>query len=244
LGLCLVAVVALVVSRLGPGLRAGVLPTGAVAVGMLSLLLAPTVWASYSVLGDERASPMAAALPVAGPQPDEGDLGEFPGGGPGGPPGAMEADPALVDYLRENRGDATYLLAAANALVASPIILDVDEPVLDLGGFMGFDPVMKQDKLAALVDSGAVRFFLVLDEERLAEAFSEMMAGTSSGDSADGTNTAPTPPPLANESTDWVEENCQEVPRELWQSSDLEDSGGMKEMFGEVQALYDCGGSG
>jgi 4-amino-4-deoxy-L-arabinose transferase-like glycosyltransferase len=241
-GLCLVAAVALVVSRLRPVLGAGVVPAGAAVVGILSLLIAPTVWASYSVFGGESASPMAAALPVAGPQPDEGEFAGMPGGGPGGPPVTMEADPTLVGYLQENRGDATYLLAAANALVASPIILDVDEPVISLGGFMGFDPVLNTDELAGLVDSGAVRFFLVLDEERLFEAFSEMMTGTSPDDSTGDTDTAPSSPPFTNESTDWVEENCREVPRELWQSSDLEGSGGMRGIFGEVQALYDCGG--
>ncbi len=242
LGLCLVAAVVLAVSRLRPGLRAGVLPAIAAAVGILSLLIAPTVWASYNVFGGERASPMAAALPVAGPQPDEGEFGGMPGGGPGGPPGTMEADPALVGYLQENRGDATYLLAAANALVASPIILDVEEPVISLGGFMGFDPVLNTDELTGLVDTGAARFFLVLDEERLIAAFSEMMTGASPDDSTGDTSTAPSPPPFANESTDWVEENCQEIPRELWQSSDPEGSGGMRGIFGEVQALYDCGG--
>ena len=240
-GLCLVAAAALVVSRLRPGLRVAIVPAVAATVGMLSLLIAPTVWASYNVFGGEKASPMAAALPVAGPQPDEGDFGGMPGGGPGGPPGTMEADPALVGYLRENRGEATYLLAAANALVASPVILDVEEPVISLGGFMGFDPVLSSDEVSGLVDEGAVRFFLVLDEERLMAAFSEMMAGTSTDDST-GAADPPAPPPFANESTDWVEDNCQEVPRELWQSSDPEGSEGMRGIFREVQALYDCGG--
>jgi len=242
LGLCLVAAVVLVVSRLRPGLRAGVVPAGAAAVGVLSLLIAPTVWASYNVFGGEEASPMAAALPVAGPQPDEGKFAGMPGGGPGGPPGTMEADPALVGYLQENRGDATYLLAAANALVASPIILDVEEPVISLGGFMGFDPVLNTDELARLVDTGTVRFFLVLDEERLFAAFSEMMTGASPDDSTGDSNSTPSPPPFANKSADWVEANCQQVPQELWQSTDPEGSGGMQGMFGEVQALYDCGG--
>jgi len=241
-GLCLVAAVALVVSRLRRGLWAGVVPTLAAAVGILSLLIAPTVWASYNVFGGEKASPMAAALPVAGPQPDEGEFAGMPGGGPPGPPGAIEADPALVGYLRENRGDATYLLAAANALVASPIILEVEEPVISLGGFMGFDPVFNADELAELVDTGAVRYFLVLDEERLFAAFSEMATGTPPDDTTDAAD-PPAPPPFANGSTDWVEGNCQQVPRELWQSSDPEGSEGMRGIIGEVQALYDCGGS-
>ena len=183
---------------------------------------------------------MAAVLPAAGPQPDEGASRGMPGGGPGGPPGAMEADPALVGYLLENGSDARYLLAAANALVASPIILAVEEPVISLGGFMGFDPVFDEDELAGLVDTGAARFFLVLDEERLFEAFSEMATGSSPGDSA-AADPPPSPPPFANESTDWIENNCQQVPRELWQSSDPEGSGGKSGPFGEAQALYDCG---
>ena len=155
----------------------------------------------------------------------------------------MKADTALVAYLRDNQSDATYLLADANALVASPIILDVEEPVISLGGFMGFDPVLSSDEVAGLVDKGAVRFFLVLDEERLIAAFSEMMTGTSPDDSTGAADPPPAPPPFANESTDWVEDNCEAVPRELWQSSAPENSEGMQGIFGEVQALYDCGGS-
>ena len=48
-GLCLVAAVVLVVLRLRPRLKASTYAAGAVTVSVLALLIAPTVWAAYTV---------------------------------------------------------------------------------------------------------------------------------------------------------------------------------------------------
>jgi 4-amino-4-deoxy-L-arabinose transferase-like glycosyltransferase len=119
-----------------------------------------------------------------------------------------------MDYLLANRGDAKYLVATTNARSASPIILGTDEPdpVITLGGFAGRDPVFSTDQLANLVNEGAVRFFLI--------------SRGGWGGSAQ------------NESTSWVQDNCEQVPKEQWQSSSTSEQGGDSE---RAPTLYDCG---
>jgi 4-amino-4-deoxy-L-arabinose transferase-like glycosyltransferase len=214
-GLCLLAAGVLVVARLGkkgiPARTSSNLLAAVVAVGMLSLLIAPTAWAAYSV------GQGVGGLPAAGPQPAQGQGGP---GGPGGPPGGgpprggpgREADPALVEYLQANKGDAEYLVATTDAHGASSIILNTDERVIDLKGFEGHDPVFSAGELAGLVDEGAVRLFLISE-------------GGPGGDSQ-------------NESVGWVQDNCAQVPQEDWQSPEAEGQGGPQ---GRAQALYDCG---
>jgi hypothetical protein len=115
----------------------------------------------------------------------------------------------LLEHLQANKGDAEYLVATSSAMSASPIILNTDEKVINLNGFEGHDPVFTADELAGLVDEGAVRFFL-----------------TGGGPSGSGM-----------ESTGWIEDNCEQVPEEEWQSPDAEGQGGPR---GGERALYDC----
>ncbi len=114
-----------------------------------------------------------------------------------------------MEYLLANRGGAEYLVAANEGMSAAPIILKTDEPVISLGGFGGGDPVFSTDKLADLVGEGDVRFFLMRESER------------------------------ENESTSWVQDNCEGVPQELWRSSTTsERTEGSEEV---ALLLYDCG---
>jgi hypothetical protein len=125
---------------------------------------------------------------------------------------------------------------------ASPIILNTAEPdpVITLGGFMGRDPVLSNAQLANLVRRGDVRFFLIPDSARMEE---EMMSEYSPSQSPGQQATLEGPPGglgrfLHNESMTWVQDNCEQVPQEDWQSSDSEDAGGP---MGRTQILYDCG---
>jgi hypothetical protein len=148
------------------------------------------------------------------------------------------ADPALIDYLQANRGDAEYLVAATDARSTAPIILSTDEPVISLGGYYGLDPVFTTEQLTDLVNEGAVRFFLLPDRELIMhvmpgdDASSQQSGGQSAspGISRGGPDRFP-----QNESASWVQDNCVRVPRKLWQSSSASDP------WMKVQALYDCG---
>ena len=90
-------------------------------------------------------------LPVAGPSGQ-------PAGGLGG---SSNADTALIRYLQAHRGSAKYLIAMVSSNAADSIILETNQPVMALGGFSGSDPILTTTQLAALVKSGAVRFFLL-----------------------------------------------------------------------------------
>ncbi len=214
-GLCLLTAGVLAISRIRKGQEARTsskMLVGAATVAILALLMAPSAWASYGVFGGEvGGGPIAA-----GPRPAESGGGP---GGPGGPPRGgprrEEANPALLEYLQANKGDAEYLVASSSGMVTSPIILSTDEKVINLNGFEGHDPVFSADELAGLVDKGAVRFFLV---------------GGGPGSSE-------------MESTGWIEDNCQQVPQEEWQSPDAAEQGGGGPP-GRAPTLYDCGTTG
>jgi len=236
-GLCLVGVVGLVFMRLKPTLAVSAyLSAGVVAVGILTPLIAPAVWATYTAWQD------SGRRVTAGPQTVQGSSWGGPGGGP--PGGSSDnhdtADPALMDYLQANRSDAKYLVASTSAMSGAPIILSTDEPdpVIALGGFMGRDPVLSTDQLTNLVDKGDVRFFLVQDKERM----EEMMAERESGQQGGSTGGWGGPP--QNEATSWVQDNCQQVPPELWQSSSSLDQGEGEPGMMRAQALYECSPGG
>jgi 4-amino-4-deoxy-L-arabinose transferase-like glycosyltransferase len=80
--------------------------------------------------------------------------------GPRGGPDAAVSD-ALISYLQQNQGAATYLVATQNSHTAASIILGTNEPVMSLGGFTGSDPILTVDEFAALVDAGELRYVLL-----------------------------------------------------------------------------------
>ena len=143
----------------------------------------------------------------------------------------------LVDYLLANKGNAEYLVAGPNAMSMAPIILSTDERVITLGGFMGRDPAVTPDKLTSLVNEGAVRFFLMPDRERM----EEIRAERESYDASPQYGPPPGPPPggMENEAATWVQDNCEKVPQEEWQSPEAREQGGGGPP-GRIQALYDC----
>src|SRR5215204_4994152 len=157
--LCLAAAASLVLARQTPWLRVSGYPLGAISVGLLSLFLAPSVWAASTMwYGAETRSP------TAGPQAKPTETSStFPGNG--------NKVARLVGYLQANQGDATYLVAAIRSDLASPIILNTDEPVIAFGGFEGRDPVFSIKRLGGLVNQGSVRFFVIVkrDIERAAK---------------------------------------------------------------------------
>ena len=71
---------------------------------------------------------------------------------------ALTDDPKLQAFLQHHRGDARFLLAAPNALLAAPVIIGTGQPVMAFGGFFGNDPVMSVDAFAKTVERGEVRF--------------------------------------------------------------------------------------
>ncbi|HVC35484.1 MAG TPA: glycosyltransferase family 39 protein [Chloroflexota bacterium] len=149
-GLGVVGLVGLGMTRLSARLSlsrwAKQIGAGAVSVAVLSLMVAPTVWAAIPVVQGQ-----ASQLPEAGPS----QLRDF-----GGPRGG-NVDASLISYLEANRGNATFLVAVPSSMSADSLILSTNQPVMALGGFMGSDPILTTNGLASLVKQGTVRFFLI-----------------------------------------------------------------------------------
>lgn len=145
LGLTLVTVLALVILKFIP--TSGRLRLLVTTLGVLALLIAPTVW-SFTPLASAD-----TALPFAGPEL----LTRAPR------PPAPRHD-RIVDFLLANRRSERFLVATSNATTAAPIILATGEPVMALGGFSGGDRILTVNQLATHATSGTVRFFLIPED--------------------------------------------------------------------------------
>jgi len=83
-------------------------------------------------------------------------------------PGMNTQKPALLKYLEQNTKNTEYLLAVPSASMGDSYVLASGRPVLFMGGFIGSDPVVNAIQLAALVQSGKLRY--VLDSGTLARS--------------------------------------------------------------------------
>jgi hypothetical protein len=96
-----------------------------------------------------------------------GPPGAPPAGNPGNQAGpgvtGEGASAALLGFLRANRGGASFLVAVASAMEASPIIVETGEPVMAMGGYFGVDPILTPEALAEMVVAGHIRFVIVGD---------------------------------------------------------------------------------
>lgn len=148
-GLCLASAAILFVAKIVRRLRTRSWVGLAATLGLLALLIAPTVWALIPVWyrGD-------AGLPFAGPDAIQHTRRD-----------ELPHAQALVDFWVTNWHDEEFLVATVNARTAAPIIMATGEPVMALGGFTGSDPILTVDKLAEMVESGTVRFFLLSPQQ-------------------------------------------------------------------------------
>jgi 4-amino-4-deoxy-L-arabinose transferase-like glycosyltransferase len=128
-----------------------------VALGFLlaAMLVAPTVWSALTTFN----SSANAALPYAGPAQSDRMLGQGAGGGNGLNDRAGQNE-SLLEYLLANTEPGTYLLATDRASDAAPYILATGRPVLTFGGFLGEYQEVSAEQVAALVESGQLRFVL------------------------------------------------------------------------------------
>jgi 4-amino-4-deoxy-L-arabinose transferase-like glycosyltransferase len=223
--LCILGVIVLIIFRLifHTGFNRGqvrfLLP--ALSIAILSLMIAPTVWAGIPVLQNVQ-----TPLPVAGPS----QRGDF-----GGNRGAS-VNTKLVSYLEANQGKATFLVATRSSNTADEIILTTNKPVMALGGFGGSDPILTTSQLASLVKNGTVRFFLLNSTgsglqnppqgvDRILEQFTGRLGGGFGGGQQSSL-------------TSWVTQHCTIVPASQWQSS-AATTNNTPGSFGASQ-LYDC----
>jgi 4-amino-4-deoxy-L-arabinose transferase-like glycosyltransferase len=186
-----IAVAALVIARIAPRFHLKALGrrvlVPVLTAGVLVLLVAPTVWAAIPILTSKEADTL-----VAGPTQTTSFGGAF-GGGLGA---NASSDAKLIRYLEVHQGTAKYLVAVSSSNEADALILATNKPVMTLGGFSGGDPILTTSKLATLVKSGQVKYFLI---------------SSFGGQSALVT---------------WIKQHCKVVPSKEWQSSATSNSSG------------------
>ena len=142
LGLCAIVELVLVLARWPFPQHLRRVAVAVVTLGLLSLLLAPTVWSAIPLSRPGR------AFPMAGPPPPQAVV----------PPNL--ADPVLISYLLVHQGKAQYLLGTMNTEAAAPFILDTGHAVMALGGYNGSPSFLTPNQLVQQIDSGTIRFFL------------------------------------------------------------------------------------
>jgi len=129
-------------------------------IGGAALLVLPTIWALSAVFAPGNLTlPSASLARWLGLQDGRGPLLSRNYG-------ALTDDPKLHAFLQAHRGEAPFLLAAPNALLAAPVIIHTGQPVMAFGGFFGNDPVMSVDAFAKRVETGEVRFVVMATNRR------------------------------------------------------------------------------
>jgi len=82
-----------------------------------------------------------------------------PGGGtPTGWARSTTVSNRLVKYLEDHRGSATYLVAVVGSETAAEVIDRSGQPVIAMGGFLGWDPTPTLSAFEHLATSGKVRY--------------------------------------------------------------------------------------
>jgi 4-amino-4-deoxy-L-arabinose transferase-like glycosyltransferase len=202
--------------------------TPALSIGILALLIAPTVWAAIPIA-------QKTSRAQAGPSQTGGFGGNFFEND------NSTANLALIRYLEANQNNAKFLAATVSSMAASGIILATNKPVMAMGGFSGGDQILTTDQLAALVANGTVRFFLLGAPRNRQQLPPQLLAQI--------------PPQSRNQAqstfrsfgngqqsalTTWVTQHCTTVPTKLWQSTSSSSRAGTGFGLGGTNQLYDC----
>lgn len=95
------------------------------------------------------------------PPTDAGIAGGRANGGPDASGQSLQVNAQLLAYLEAHRGSANYLFATLSSQTAAPYIIVSGQPVMALGGFSGSDSILSLSQLQAMVQSGAIRYFLL-----------------------------------------------------------------------------------
>jgi 4-amino-4-deoxy-L-arabinose transferase-like glycosyltransferase len=164
--------------------------TGALATGLLAVLVLPAAWSLSSVL-----VPGPGVLPSA-------DLARLLAAyADARPRRALDQSSVsqLIAFLNANRLGERYLLATSTVMLAAPLIIRTGEPVMARGGFHGLDPILTPEKLARLVEAHELRFVMLGDLSLVSRRMGAEVAGQ----------------PIA----DWVRANGKPVDSNLWRTS-------------------------
>lgn len=189
-------------SRLSQRTVSSLAQTG-VLLGLLAMLLAPTIWSlvSLTYMTD-------GPSPVAGPhQPTlAASLTQMAETKPIGAVPLTSTQQKLLHFLLAHRGHSVFLAGTLYSTAADTLILASGLPVMTLGGFAGNDPILTLSKLETFIKSGKVRFFLL--------PFSLRTVKTATSEKVEFQ-----PPSSTNRANmNWMAMHCPVVPYQAWEA--------------------------
>lgn len=118
---------------------------------MAVLLILPGIWSFTPIIYGNNAQ-----IPIAGPElKGQGDLFD------------RRLDFSnLITFLKENRGDATYIASVPSAMdMGAELILQSGEPVMVLGGFNGGDKPSTLDEYKNMISTGKVKYAIITNNK-------------------------------------------------------------------------------
>ena len=176
-----------------------------VGIGFTLLLLSPTVWSCTPLL-----SPGNGTIPVAGPE--QSQMKGIPGGQMPGMGHENTDYEGLIKYLESHRESEKYLVGVTSAMGGgSELIIRTGEAVMTIGGFTGSDPILTNETLKTMVQSGDIRYFFLSQNQRGGPGGSTNGAGS------------------------WIPDSCQVVTDSDWNTNSTSTS-----PSGRGDVLYDC----
>ena len=209
MSLGLLSAVVLFRTRLVPGGAHLKLALPFATLGLLAVLIAPLTWSAIPPLvGNDTIDPLA------GPPHAASTLTLI---AHALLPESVHAQPELEHYLVEHQGQASYLVATINASTAAPFILDTGKAVMAIGGFNSFDSILTAQQVAAQVNRGMVRFFLLpsFAPELLNSVPADYRGAFEALLRQQQVNRDPLPLPIQPAIIQWVNAHCQVVPRSV-----------------------------
>ncbi len=174
-----------------------------------TLCFAPFLWTLSSI--HPAADPI---IPVSGPLSTTNAGAVQPG------PSAI-----LIAYLKRNAGSTRFLTATVDAGTAIPIFLATRAPVMAMGGYSGFDPILTPATLAQRVSGHVVRFFYLPSSNLTTDQAMNLYPQAGS-----------IPPHFTNALTQWVATHCEAVPLNAWDAMYPQTA-----TKPDAMQLFDCG---
>ena len=122
-----------------------------IALSIIALLILPCIWSFTLIMYGDNSQ-----IPITGPElKSNGDLFD------------QHKDLSkLITYLKENKGDAEYIVSVPSAInMGSELILQSGEPVMILGGFNGGDNPLNLDEYKYMISTGKIKYAIITDNK-------------------------------------------------------------------------------
>ena len=153
------------------------------------VFLAPLLWTLSSLHPD-----IQAGFPRSGPSRTAIPTAENP-----------QVPAPLIAYLRQHAAATTFLVATVDAPSAIPLILATGAPVMAMGGYTGFDPILTPSTLAQRIANRTVQFFYLPASNLTVEQMQRFYP-----------HARPIAPHFTNALTQWVAQQCRALPPADW----------------------------